>query len=154
MLNSPREMVIAGQRFKARQNDLQDLADFEEHIRSQHVGNFLKNLDSMPVRLDSATISSTIAQLYSHVLDIDEKINLSRSLVGVRFFLIRAIQKCNPEIVEGDVCPLVTLENLQDVINMLDEFNLPTEPNEIPVKGETAENPTPMETETKTKRTD
>lgn len=137
VLGSEREIFIGGHKFRVKQNDLQDLADFEEHIRSIHVADFLRTLEKATVELDSATISNTIAQLYSHILNLEEKVNLSRSLVGVRFFLTRAIQKCDPSIDEEDICQLVTLQNLDEVIRTIDAFNLP----EAIVTGED-ENPT------------
>ncbi len=126
VLNSRRTFNIGGREFEAQRNDLQDLADFEEHIRSQHAMSFLESIDKLPIPLDSTVISKTLSGIYTNVLTAEEKMNVARSIVGARFFLMRMLQKCDPSLTAEEVCPLVTLENLQQVMNEIDEFNIPT----------------------------
>jgi len=124
ILASSREITIGGRKLQAQRTNLNDMADFEEHIKAKRVDDFLKC--AAKANLDSELVKNTIVELFAHVFSDEEKMEMSRSLLGVRFFLLRAVSKLNTGVTEEEVCSLVTITNISEVITLLDQLNYPT----------------------------
>ena len=138
VLGPPKTIALGGQTFQARRLTMDDLAEFEAHLRGLNAANFLDVAQSRG--LGSDIIAATLDKLYNAPWEPETKLAHAQSISGIRFFLWRTMAPYN-QITLEDTGNLISSEHLEEALAALDTLrDMPAEGTMDPPVEEAVEN--------------
>jgi hypothetical protein len=137
VLGPPKTIALSGKSFQARRLTMDDLAEFESHLRGLNAANFLDVATSRQLGAD--IISSTLDKLYNAPWEPETKLAHAQSISGIRFFLWRTLSAYNNITLE-ETGQLISSENLEEALSALDTLrDMPPEGTENPPEPQAVE---------------
>ena len=106
---------LKGKEHKLEVLDIDDLAEFESHIKSQKLKQFLEAAKDMPPEAREGMIG----KILDKGLTGEEMTREMTSMSGVRFLLWRSMRKSDPDLRLEEMGGLIDLENFGEVADIL-----------------------------------
>ena len=104
-------LTIRGEEYVVSPITLGDLADFESHVRSKQIKDFLASAGE----LSSEERKDVLTELVSRTIDQEKVSAEMTTLDGVRFLLWKALSRKRPKLTINDVSKLVDVQNLDEI---------------------------------------
>lgn len=120
MTGAAKTVEIRGKEYKITPLTLEDLADFEDFIKKERKKETIESLKE--AGLSENILADKIIEISKKSIGLDEVNEFMSTMTGVKRLLFVVLKKHQKDIKEEDMGKLVTLDNFEEVGDIISEL--------------------------------